>query len=70
MEVVKKYAIQILLALKCFRENNIIHCDLKPENIMRKYEGKNLLKIIDLGSGCFDGEQIFNYVQSRFYRAP
>lgn len=24
----------------------------------------------DFGSGCYDGENIYDYVQSRFYRAP
>lgn len=28
------------------------------------------MKIIDFGGGCFDGEQIYNYIQSRYYRAP
>ena len=26
--------------------------------------------MIDVGSGCFDGKQIYTYIQSRFYRAP
>jgi dual specificity tyrosine-phosphorylation-regulated kinase 2/3/4 len=37
---------------------------------MIKKENKTGLKVIDFGSGCFDGEQIYNYVQSRYYRAP
>lgn len=28
------------------------------------------IKIIDLGSSCFDTEKIYTYVQSRFYRSP
>lgn len=28
------------------------------------------LKIVDFGSGCFRDEQIYTYVQSRFYRSP
>jgi dual specificity tyrosine-phosphorylation-regulated kinase 2/3/4 len=37
---------------------------------MLRKEQKTGVKIIDLGSGCFEGEQIYNYIQSRFYRAP
>ena len=28
------------------------------------------IKVIDLGSACFDGQTIYPYIQSRFYRAP
>ena len=70
VEVVKKFTIQILKRLKCLKEKNIIHCDLKPENLMLKQEGKNFIKIIDFGSGCIHGEQFYNIVQTRYYRAP
>lgn len=30
----------------------------------------NRLKLVDFGSGSFRGEQVYTYVQSRFYRAP
>ena len=49
---------------------HIIHCDLKPENILFKDSLKDKIKVIDFGSGCFDTEKGFSYVQSRFYRAP
>ena len=28
------------------------------------------MKLIDFGSGCFEKEQMYTYIQSRFYRAP
>ena len=28
------------------------------------------LKVVDFGSGCLVHEQVFTYVQSRYYRAP
>jgi len=28
------------------------------------------LKVIDLGSACFEGFAIFQYIQSRYYRSP
>lgn len=51
-------------------ENNIVHCDLKPENILLRKINKSGIKIIDFGSGCFENEKIYTYIQSRFYRAP
>ena len=50
--------------------NGIIHCDLKPENILLRNANKSGLKIIDFGTGCFEGSQLYKYVQSRYYRAP
>lgn len=48
----------------------MIHCDLKPENILLKDPAKSGIKIIDFGSSCFQGERVYTYIQSRFYRAP
>ncbi|UJR29542.1 hypothetical protein I4U23_010759, partial [Adineta vaga] len=44
--------------------------DLKPENILLKEKGSSQIKIIDFGSGCFQSNKIYTYIQSRFYRAP
>jgi dual specificity tyrosine-phosphorylation-regulated kinase 2/3/4 len=52
------------------REHNICHCDMKPENILLRKINKSGIKIIDFGSGCFENEKIYTYIQSRFYRAP
>jgi dual specificity tyrosine-phosphorylation-regulated kinase 2/3/4 len=43
---------------------------LKPENILITDPSCNTLKMVDFGSGCFRNEQVYTYVQSRFYRAP
>ena len=33
------------------KENNIIHCDMKPENILFENDKKNaILKVIDFGT--------------------
>lgn len=66
----KHFGIQILVALSYMRTHHIVNCDLKPENIMLKKANKSGIKIIDYGSGCFEPEQIYTYIQSRFYRAP
>ncbi len=70
MDLIRRLTIQILQGLLFFQKFNIIHCDLKPENILLKQENKTGIKIIDVGSGCFEKEQIYTYIQSRFYRAP
>ena len=48
----------------------LIHCDLKPENIMIADFGEPRVKLIDLGSSCFARDRLTTYVQSRSYRAP
>lgn len=68
---VKVFAWQILMALKFLKvpELGIIHCDLKPENIMLASSQKAGIKLIDFGSA----KKVFSkyrYVQSRYYRAP
>ena len=40
MDLVIRFAIQILQSLLFLRKYNIIHCDLKPENIMLKQKNK------------------------------
>jgi len=60
----------MLQALKFMRDENIIHCDMKPENILLKSKVKSGIKVIDFGSSCFSDKRIYTYIQSRFYRAP
>lgn len=48
----------------------IIHCDLKPENIILKDRNKSGIKVIDFGSSCFVDKWVYTYIQSRFYWAP
>ncbi len=60
----------VLQCLAVLRRNNIIHCDIKPENILLRDKSGDDVKVIDFGSSCFANIQIHTYVQSRFYRAP
>lgn len=66
----KRFTSQILVALAYLFRFNIVHCDLKPENVLLKKPNKSSIKLIDFGSSCFEQERYYTYIQSRFYRAP
>ena len=66
---IRRVATQILLSLKHSHSLGIVHCDLKPENLVLKHENKSNIKLIDFGSAWTGGSKEF-YIQSRFYRAP
>jgi serine/threonine protein kinase len=61
---------QVLTSLEYLHSLKLIHCDLKPENILIKSYSRCEVKIIDLGSSCFQTDHLSSYVQSRSYRAP
>ncbi|KAG5519446.1 hypothetical protein PMAC_002073 [Pneumocystis sp. 'macacae'] len=70
LKAVRAYAQQIFLGLSLLRKCNILHTDLKPDNILVN-ETRNYLKICDLGSATLDSDiNITPYLVSRFYRAP
>ena len=66
----KAVVVQILDALSVLCESNIIHCDLKPENVLLKGLDSGDIKVIDFGSACFENRTMYSYIQSRFYRSP
>ncbi|CAI2730394.1 unnamed protein product [Schistosoma spindalis] len=68
--LVRKLTYGILCCLELLFRNKVIHCDLKPENILLRRPGKSKIKVIDFGSSCYINECPYNYIQSRFYRAP
>jgi dual specificity tyrosine-phosphorylation-regulated kinase 1 len=51
-------------------EVSIIHCDMKPENILLRHPRRSAIKVIDFGSSCRTNEKLYTYIQSRFYRSP
>ena len=70
LRAVRAYTHQIFLALALLRKAEIIHADLKPDNILVN-ETKTVLKICDLGSASeLKDSEITPYLVSRFYRAP
>ncbi|KAK9828495.1 hypothetical protein WJX72_000356 [[Myrmecia] bisecta] len=70
MNLLRVFISQILDALTVLRESNIIHCDLKPENVLLKGLDSGDIKVIDFGSACFENRTMYSYIQSRFYRSP
>lgn len=70
LRAVRAYAHQMFLALALLRKAEIIHADIKPDNILIN-EAKTTLKICDLGSASdLTKMEITPYLVSRFYRAP
>ena len=70
LQLVRKFAHSLLICLECLHKNHIIHCDLKPENVLLKQQGRSGIKVIDFGSSCYEHQRVYTYIQSRFYRAP
>lgn len=68
--LIRRFAVQMLTSLRALRKLRIIHCDLKPENVLLRQPNKSGIKIIDFGSSCFENERVYTYMQSRFYRSP
>ncbi|KAI8469573.1 MAG: kinase-like domain-containing protein [Monoraphidium minutum] len=81
---VRRFAAQMLQSLRFLHRHRLIHCDLKPENVLlagpspspsslsssSSPSPRPSIKVIDFGSSCFDHETVYTYIQSRFYRSP
>ncbi|OMJ84968.1 hypothetical protein SteCoe_13800 [Stentor coeruleus] len=70
IETVKILIKQLLTALKTLHTMHIIHCDLKPNNILLKEKNKGQIKLIDFGSACIESKKVQEYLQNLYYRAP
>ncbi|KAI6027194.1 kinase-like domain-containing protein [Pisolithus marmoratus] len=70
IRAVRAYAHQLFLSLSLLKKTNVMHADIKPDNILVN-EQKTVLKLCDLGSASDASENdITPYLVSRFYRAP
>ncbi|OIW04666.1 hypothetical protein TanjilG_07801 [Lupinus angustifolius] len=70
LTAVRTYAKQLFIALKHLRNCGVLHCDIKPDNMLVN-EAKNVLKLCDFGNAMFAGKnEVTPYLVSRFYRAP
>ena len=65
LNLVRRFAAQMLSALSYMKSHRLVHCDLKPENVLLRGGGRGAVKVIDFGSSCFEGEQVYTYIQSR-----
>lgn len=64
----KRIMKQVLEALQYIHSLHLIHCDIKPENIVIKSFSRCEVKLIDFGSSCFTSDHLTTYIQSRSYR--
>ncbi|GFP94602.1 serine/threonine-protein kinase prp4 homolog [Phtheirospermum japonicum] len=70
LTAVRAYAKQLFIALKHLKNCGVLHCDIKPDNMLVN-ESNNVLKLCDFGNAMFAGKnEITPYLVSRFYRAP
>ncbi|KAJ8570134.1 hypothetical protein K7X08_006711 [Anisodus acutangulus] len=70
LTAVRTYSKQLFIALKHLKNCGVLHCDIKPDNMLVN-EAKNVLKLCDFGNAMFAGKnEITPYLVSRFYRAP
>lgn len=73
LDLVRKFAyqlVQVLYQLERTKPNPVIHCDIKPENILLKNKNRSSIRLIDFGSACYSSNVVHKYIQSRYYRSP
>ncbi|KAI9918077.1 hypothetical protein PsorP6_013154 [Peronosclerospora sorghi] len=76
MENVRTVGTELAHALLFLKQHHVIHCDLKPENVLLRTcsalaeTAVAHVTLIDFGSSCLEGERTSTYIQSRFYRSP
>ncbi|TEB36052.1 hypothetical protein FA13DRAFT_1810684 [Coprinellus micaceus] len=62
--LIRRFTSQMLLSLSLMRHHRIVHCDLKPENVLLRHPAKSAIKVIDFGSSCFEHEKSKSLVLS------
>ena len=70
LKLIRRFAKQLLSSLVLLKSKRVIHCDLKPENVLLAHPTRSEIKVIDFGSSCLENEKVYTYIQSRFYRSP
>ncbi|KAK2753496.1 hypothetical protein FQN54_007886 [Arachnomyces sp. PD_36] len=70
LKLIRRFTKQLLSTLVLLHSRKVIHCDMKPENILLAHPMHSEIRVIDFGSSCFENEKVYTYIQSRFYRSP
>lgn len=55
--LIRRFTTQMLGSLALMRHHRVVHCDLKPENVLLRHPAKSGIKVIDFGSSCFEHEK-------------
>jgi serine/threonine-protein kinase PRP4 len=70
LKAVQLYAKQLFVALLHLQTHQILHADIKPDNILVNQK-RTIVKLCDFGSASDANENVITpYLVSRFYRAP
>jgi dual specificity tyrosine-phosphorylation-regulated kinase 2/3/4 len=70
VDIVRDITAQLVRSVNFMHNMKLVHCDLKPDNIMFKSDRSHEIEIIDFNSACELARKTADYVQSRPYRAP
>jgi serine/threonine protein kinase len=70
LPAIRNIAIQTTYGLCGIHQRSLVHCDLKPENIIFTDPTQVQIRIGDLGSAYQVGLSTFNYACSPWYRPP
>jgi dual specificity protein kinase YAK1 len=70
LSVVQSAARDLVESLVLFETAQVVHGDIKPENIVLANDRSAHIKLIDFGIARRTEEPWHDYIQSRYYRAP
>jgi serine/threonine-protein kinase PRP4 len=70
IKAVRSYAFKLFKALSLLKKCNVIHADIKPDNVLVSKD-RNTVKLADFGT-AFESQEatLTTQLVSRFYRAP
>lgn len=57
LRLIRRFTKQLLSSLVLLKGHRVIHCDLKPENVLLAAPNRGEIKVIDFGSSCFEHEK-------------
>ena len=57
------YVYVYVYAYVCRVDGGVIHCDVKPENILLRNAGQSAIKLVDFGSSCLINDTMHSYIQ-------